>query len=197
MPMKTKVFYMEIPEGEELSALYPDAREREISAVKNEQLKRQKYYAWQLLRYAYTVCGIDFYSLNFKKNENGKWTSDKLYFSLSHTEGAVAVALSDSPVGVDVEIVSSRAKRVAKKVFSPSELSCALTFADDEAELYTTRLWTKKESIFKTLDMRVFSPQSIDIFQYETNSVDIELSGKKYVISVCCDGAENAEFMGK
>ena len=67
---------------------------------------------------------------------------------------------------------------------------------DDEI-LLTTRLWTKKESIFKTQNLRVFSPQNIVISDHETKTVDLCLNGEKYVISVAGQNAKNAKFIEK
>ena len=188
-----KVYYSAIPKGDVNYDIYPEERAREIDAIRNDRLKREKYFAWKLLELALIENGVDIKALDFAKNESGKWVCDKCYFSLSHTDGAVAVALSDSSVGVDIEVLSDRALKVAKKVFSAEELDA---FCDDDI-LYTTKLWTMKESIFKTLDERVFSPQSISAFEHETKTRDVTVAGKKYVVSVAGKGAENAEFYEK
>lgn len=188
-----RVYYAAIPEGECDFLVYPKARADEIFSIRNDRLKREKYYVWKLLEAAVESLGINFCHLNFTKNENGKWTCDKLCFSLSHADGAVAVAVSEMNVGIDIEKVGDRAQRVAKKVFSADELaSCT----DDEA-LCTTRLWTQKESVFKTLGLRVFSPQNIVIAEHSVETRDIEINGQKYVVSVAGAGAENAEFYRK
>ena len=188
-----KAYYMQIPCGESDFSVYPKAREDEIFSVRNDRLKREIYYAWKLLEYAIEDCGMNFRELDFSKNENGKWVCDKLCFSLSHTDGAVAVAVSQNAVGVDIETVSDRAHRVAKKVFSQGELDAC----EGDEILYTTRLWTQKEAIFKTIDNRVFSPQNIVISEHIVKTRDIEINGEKYVISVAGLGAENTEFYNK
>ncbi len=51
------------------------------------------------------ICG----SFEVKTNENGKpYIDAPLYFSVSHSGGIAAVALSDTPVGVDTEIFKKR-----------------------------------------------------------------------------------------
>jgi phosphopantetheinyl transferase len=82
---------------------------------------------------------------------------------------------------------------VSKKVFSAEELE---GISDDEI-LCATRLWTKKEAIFKTLDERVFSPQSIAISEHSVSTQDIEINGEKYVISVAGDGVEKTKIIEK
>ena len=188
-----KVFCSAIPEGECNFDVYPEERREEINSVRNGRLKKEKFHAWKLLEMAIESLGINFRELDFIKNENGKWVCDKICFSLSHTDRAVAVAVSQNAVGVDIEKVSDRAQRVAKKVFSQSELDAC----DGDEILYTTKLWTQKEAIFKTLDEGVFSPQSIAISEHIVQTLEIEINGEKYVISVAGIGAENAEFYNK
>ncbi len=187
------VYYSAIPCGECDFNVYPEERADEILSVRNDRLRKEKYHVWKLLEYACESLGLNFRELNFSKNENGKWECKEVCFSLSHTDGAVAVAISKDAVGVDIEKVSDRAKKVAKKVFSQDELYAC---TGDEI-LYTTRLWTQKESIFKTLDKRVFSPQNIVISEHITKTCDIEIGGEKYVVSVAGKGVEKAGFYRK
>ena len=73
-----------------------------------------------------------------------------IHFSLSHCREAVACALSDQPIGVDIETMEHFSVEVAEHVMSEKEMFeikasplPALTF---------TRLWTMKESLFKLTD---------------------------------------------
>ena len=192
-----KVYYSSRPEGECIGDIYPKSRADEISSVRNDRLRREKFHVWKLLEYALGSCGIDMREIDFKKLENGKWISDRICFSLSHTDGLAAVAISDNAVGIDVEIVSGRAARIAKKAFSEVELGDMDSLCEDEKNLYTTRLWTAKEAIFKSLDERVFIPQSIEISKHSVKTVVLEVVGEKYALSVAGSGAEDAEFTGK
>ncbi|MDR3277456.1 MAG: 4'-phosphopantetheinyl transferase superfamily protein [Oscillospiraceae bacterium] len=62
-----------------------------------------------------------------------------IHFSLSHTVTHVLAAVSDSPVGVDVETVRPRRAGLAARVCSPEELAL-FDFFD---------LWVLKESCIK------------------------------------------------
>ncbi len=67
-------------------------------------------------------------------------------FSISHTRGMVAIAVSDNgPVGVDVERVSNRVLRVRERFLSPEELAL---IADDDVTANIVA-WTAKEAMFK------------------------------------------------
>ncbi len=192
------VYYMQIPEGDSFCELYPKERMNEISSVRNNRLKREKYHVWKLLEYAVKRSfGREMSELNFTKSPYGKWECDGLCFSLSHTDGAVAVAVSGADVGVDIEKVSRRPMRVAKKVFCESEKTELSALCDDDALEYATRIWTAKESVFKTQNERAFSPQNICVSDYETSSQAVELDGEKYLISVAGEGAEKAKFYRK
>ena len=68
-------------------------------------------------------------------------------FSLSHCRRAVACALSDGPVGVDIETMDHYSPEVAARVMSPLEID-DINHSPDPA-LTFTRLWTMKESLFK------------------------------------------------
>ena len=61
--------------------------------------------------------------------------------SVSHCATCAAIALSDRPIGIDVETERSQLARVAARVLSPAELAC-----------YGERLqaaWTLKEALYK------------------------------------------------
>lgn len=68
-------------------------------------------------------------------------------FSISHCKNAIAVVLSDRPVGVDVESFRHAEEALLRRTMNPEEQAdvCA---AIDPAEAFT-RLWTRKEAVLK------------------------------------------------
>ena len=109
------VYVANVCENGDKQGIYPDERAKEIDKVSNPQLKLQKISSWKLLEKAVCDCfGFSFTELNFALDGNGKWTCDKFYFSLSHTNDKVAVAVSDGPVGVDIESLSAFKNGVRK-----------------------------------------------------------------------------------
>jgi len=163
--------------------IYPDERAEEIDKVKNTKLKKQKISSWKLLGVAVRDCfGYDVKQLNFKKTENGKWICDKLCFSLAHTDGQVAVALSDKSVGVDIESFDAFKNRNAKRL--SSKILCNGEKADSESELIA--LWTGKESVFKREGSGAFTPDKIRVADYTVRT--FENGG--YCVSVCSDDKE-------
>lgn len=70
-------------------------------------------------------------------------------FSISHCKNAIAVALSDRPVGVDVESFRHAEGALLRRTMNPEEQT-QVREAEDPAEAFT-RLWTKKEAVLKYL----------------------------------------------
>ena len=69
--------------------------------------------------------------------------------SISHTNGAAAVAVSDRPVGVDIECIRAVRPNLPKRVMSPKELLWYHAQKEDTKAFFT--LWTLKESYYKYL----------------------------------------------
>lgn len=71
-----------------------------------------------------------------------------LYFNVSHTGSRCICAVSDSPVGVDLEEVRSiRHEKLANRYFTPAELETYHSLGGDEDAFFT--LWTRKEAFGK------------------------------------------------
>lgn len=68
----------------------------------------------------------------------------RTFISLTHTRGAVAVAVSDHPVGIDAEAVGEIRPRVMENMFTEGEKE----YVGDDP-LRFCRVWTRKESYGK------------------------------------------------
>ena len=71
-------------------------RQARIDAAETETGRRQRYFVWKLLELALER-SIGTAQVAFFQEESGKWGCDRCHFSLSHSENAVAVAVSDAP----------------------------------------------------------------------------------------------------
>ena len=69
------------------------------------------------------------------------------HFNLSHSGGMALCALSDRPVGADIEIVCPRKSEFPAYVFKGAEYDRYKALGGDWDAFYT--LWTEKESIIK------------------------------------------------
>ena len=70
-----------------------------------------------------------------------------LYFNLSHSGSYVACALSDSPVGVDLQVNTKAQDRLINRVLTEEEREWLLSCEDRDAAF--TELWCRKESFLK------------------------------------------------
>ena len=159
------VYAAAIPPDLEVGSVCSPAREQLLRETAAPALKRQRYFVWHLLEYAAQhSLGLDPEALAFEKRPEGRWVCPDFFFSLSHTEDAVAAAVSRSPVGVDVESLPIFARRFASKpehctdllrrIAAPEEL----TGCDGREAETLLRLWTGKESLFKYRQDGVFVP---------------------------------------
>lgn len=99
-----------------------------------------------LLREHYGIEG----DLVFSYNEHGKpmlKEVSNIHFSISHCKEAIAVAVADRPVGIDVETLRMPSEALAEKVMDKGE---KLRFdISDTPEDFFTALWTAKEAVMK------------------------------------------------
>ena len=70
-----------------------------------------------------------------------------LHFNMSHCKEAVAVAVADHPVGIDIETIRPVKVEFLRYVMNESELNRIFNASQPEMEF--TKLWTMKESMLK------------------------------------------------
>ena len=107
-----------------------------LKYIKEEDTLRSITGSLLIKKYAGGLDGIkyDFY---------GKPCKDNYYFSLSHSNDYVVLGVSDSEIGVDIEMKRSRNPKLADYVFSDLEKAAL----KEEMDFY--RFWTSKESLVK------------------------------------------------
>lgn len=103
---------------------------------------QQSAAAWALLRE--TLVGLGYGDLpEIVRNRWGKpcFAGNPVYFNLSHTQGAAAVAVCDREVGIDIQTVCRISPRVAERWLHTDETDPAVL----------TRMWAEYESYGKFL----------------------------------------------
>lgn len=70
-----------------------------------------------------------------------------IHFNLSHCHRAVACAISNYPIGVDIEAIAPIDWHVARRVMNDAQLRHIESSAEPERSF--TQLWTMKESLLK------------------------------------------------
>ena len=186
------VYVAAIPEGKKRFPLSCKEREEEIAGISNERVQKEKYFVFRLLEYAVErSLGLSAKELTFKKNENGKWTADGCHFSLSHCQGAVAVAVSRGPVGVDIEREGRPAgERLAKRILTAGERALYDQTVAEERQDFLLERWTAKESLFKKEGGKTFHPAAYDSTEGGVRTSRVTLAGQSYLLSVATDTPE-------
>lgn len=106
--------------------------------------------------------------------QDGRW------FSLSHSGGIALCALSDAPVGVDVELVRPRRAGLPAYALSDAEQAA---FDGSWGDFY--RLWTLKESWCKREDSPLFPPRDVPA---PPPCPHQSYAGEGWRAAVCCSG---------
>ena len=135
--------------NEALAAVSPQRREYALR-YRQERDQRLCLAAYRLLQQAMLQeYGIEELPV-FIHDDSGKpmlQGHPDIHFSMSHCHEAVAVAVSDRPVGIDIETIAHYSTEVARRVMSDDEMRQIEASANPEVAF--TRLWTMKESLFK------------------------------------------------
>ena len=85
---------------------------------------------------------------SFLYNEHGApYLEDGPYFSISHCKQGIAVVVSDSPVGIDIEGLRKVDDGLVRKTMNTQEQAQIAAAANPEQEFI--RLWTRKEAYVK------------------------------------------------
>jgi len=155
--------------------IFPIEREKEINECKSEKAKNEKYYVWMLLEESLKeYYGINIKDVDFKKNENGKWTSDLFHFSLSHSGELVALAISiNQNIGVDIQ--ERKDVAIAKMIKNKNDYN-----TDNDV------LFSIKEAIYKSQDNGNFVPKDIETRNESFYVFDILSNKTDYTLSVAC-----------
>ena len=131
-----------------MSALPWEERREQAMRFRFEKDRRLCLGAGLLLAYALRQAGAT--DLSLRRLSNGKpvlINAPNIHFNLSHSGTLAACAVSDRPVGVDVEALQSVEPGVVAMCFQPIEQAW-INQADDRSRAFT-RLWTRKESYLK------------------------------------------------
>ena len=95
-----------------------------------------------------------------KLNENGKPYLDFCFFSISHSGDFAVCAVSDFPVGVDIERMKGFKQRDKYMLFTPTE-SEYVNKSDPENRFFT--LWTRKEAYIKAKGGKISDAAKVEL----------------------------------
>lgn len=112
----------------------------------------QNALGYLLLIYALRQEGVFKELPDFEYNEHGKpflKNYDGIYFSISHCNDAVAVVISEKPVGIDIEETIKVKESLVDFVCNDDEKRTIFQ-SPDAGEAFSI-LWTQKEAVFKCI----------------------------------------------
>lgn len=169
---------------EALQQISPQRREQALQ-FRHELGQRQCVLSYLLLKRAlHEVYDIDEYPL-FGYGEHGKpflTNHPDIHFNISHCKDAVACAIDDSPVGIDIESVGRYKDELARYTMNDEEIAKIATAEDPEVVFI--ELWTKKEAATKLVGTGI-TDNLKEILTRAECVIDTTVSNdRKYVWSV-------------
>ncbi len=139
--------------------------------------------------------GIPAENIAFSATENGKpyLKNGSCHFSISHSGDIAAVAVNkNSPVGIDVEKIRPVPARIARRVFSESDMrfvfgDCVVPdgkIEDRETLVRFYKVWTYKEAFVKMTGEGI--TDDLKSFSYEENNC-VSMMFDGYVLTVIAE----------
>ena len=121
--------------------------------------------------------------MEITKDERGKLAFSQLpyYFNLSHAKDFAACAVSDRPVGVDIEYFRVREIAAADRILHPEEAQLMAFISNpDEKKKYFYECWVSKESYLKNLGIGlIVRPRDFLVNEDRLMIMDSDYSEKK------------------
>ena len=175
-------FYIASPANSTVFPVYPAARQAQLDSTQSENARLQRYGVWKLLEYAVEhSLGLPLQSLTLECH-GGKWGCKECFFSLSHCDGAVAVAVSDGPVGVDIEPVSRMlSPGIARKILTETEFSVYQQAENPQS--YLLERWCVRESLFKGGFDGMFQPRQGASVPYLSGLLTVDGRDFQYAVA--------------
>ena len=151
----------------------------------------------QALRYTHTFgqfCCLKSYEMltallastpSFLYNEYGApYLENGPYFSISHCKQGIAVAVSETPIGIDIEAIRPFNEGLMRKTMNSEEQTHIFSSSHPETEFI--RLWTQKEAYVKMQGTGIISDMH-DILCNVSNVAWEEILEleKRFICTIC------------
>lgn len=188
--MDNKVYFIKIDEKtpfsvyEKYLSLLSEDQRKKIDRRQAEIAKKLSLISMAFVRLkASEILGIKNEDLQFRYNEFGKpylANCPDFYFNISHTKNALAIAIADKEIGVDIEKIKKYNPKIADRYFTLEEANYLKehSTAEDFFEI-----WTKKEAYLKWLGTGLSASLNSFNTLEQKNIRTIHL--EEYIISVC------------
>ena len=223
------MFYMNLSGGcsyEQSLALYeilPENRKAGVKKALNASVAKKRLYTGAFLQYVLSrETGISMDKICYRYGEQGKPELDYpeilgktesgkakkvpvVYFNLSHSGEYAVLAVSDRPVGIDIEHKKKNYLAVAKRCFCENEYTDIISAGErEEQEKCFLVYWTMKEAFIKHSGEGLRIPlNSFRILREESGTACVEgldrwfavcfMEDADYCVSVCSDSLPDVE----
>jgi 4'-phosphopantetheinyl transferase len=166
-----------------------------VSVEKQEKLERFHFsidrklslYADLLVRLRIMLLlGLKINEIDFEINEHGKPFLQRhtlFHFNISHTRNAIAVAFSNSEIGVDIEKIKPFNFQISKRFFTSSEQEYIFYHENPDHAFY--EIWTKKEAYIKCIGTGLAKP--LNSFEVLDDENCISMNVGEYITSYYCN----------
>ena len=119
----------------------------------------------------------------FRYNEHGKpYLEGGPFFSISHCKTGIAVAVSDEPVGIDIEQIRSAGADLIERTMNEEEQR--LIRESEQPDRTFTRLWTQKEAIVKCQGIGIESFEQLQTVLNDAQWTLDTIEKEKYIVSI-------------
>lgn len=129
------------------------SRQKKCKQLKNETAQKQCIAADHLARTALSEhMHLPPEDIPVSRSASGKpyVEGNPIYFSISHSERKVICAVSEFPVGIDIERIRPVPAARQERICTPEELKYLRSSKDGtQRNLRFLYLWTRKEAVFK------------------------------------------------
>ena len=125
--------------------------------------------------------------LGFTKDENGAWRADGVEFSLSHSEGMLAVAISHAPVGIDIERIRPlHDAALANKLLTETEHTIFKRLPAPRQNEYLITCFSGKEAVFKK-EKGGLRLSEIDTTTAKVTTQVLSVDGETFALAIATD----------
>lgn len=184
-----KVYAMNVsginPDDKKWYKYLSDKRIEKVERLKKTKQKAQSIGAELLLRHAVGQITGNISNVKWDTDENGKLyltEYDGIYVNLSHSGDYAVCAVSDVPIGVDIQHCRECDMKMANRFFTAEEAGFINKSTDKNNAFF--EIWTKKESFVKAIGKGL----AIPLNSFSVLADKIEYGGdvyrfKEYAIS--------------
>ncbi len=164
------------------------SRQEKCKRLNHETAQKQCIGADHLIKTAladYWNCPLDEVSYSVSPSGKPYVEGNPVYFSISHSGNMVFCALSEFPIGVDIEQIRPIPEKAWRRIFTENELNY-ISSAEHEQEK-TRRfftLWTRKEAIFKVQGILPRRDRETDVLTLSEDWIGKTWEENGYMISV-------------